>query len=239
MSSEFPTVLILAGGRGTRLGVLSDTAPKAMMPVAGAPFIDHQLNLLAQNGVEHVVLCVSYLADQIRNHVGSGSKYSLKVDYAEDGEHPLGTGGAVINALKFVGGDFAVLYGDTYLDIDYRAAYKAFKGFACAGLMTVLANANQWERSNILFREGQVVRYDKTCPSDDMMHIDYGLSLFRLDAFDKYPPGMSFDLTKVFQDLIAEKQMAGYEVFQRFYEIGTPSALELTERFLSERPVQR
>lgn len=235
MSAEFPPIIILCGGLGTRLGQVAHRIPKAMMPVAGMPFIAHQMRLLARENVRHVVLCVAHLQEQIEEYVGNGEAFGLSVSYSYDGPGKLGTGGAVRKALPLVGDQFAILYGDTYLDIAFAPVYQTFKRQARPGLMTVLENGDRWDKSNILFADGAVKVYDKNAPSKAMRHIDYGLILLASEAIAEYPLEQAFDLTEVFMKLIAAGQMSGYEVFQRFYEIGTPQALQETENYLADK----
>jgi len=224
--------MILSGGLGTRLGAIAQDVPKAMVPVAGAPFIDHQLRLLAARSVKRVILCVSHKQEQIERHVEDGARFGLQVQYSYDGKTRLGTGGAVRKALPLVGDEFAVLYGDTYLNIDFCKVYDSYKQSGARGLMTVLANANRWGKSNILFNDGRIHRYEKDNPNDQMKHIDYGLILLSAEAVRAFDGPESFDLTTLFQYMISAGQMAGHEVFQRFYEIGSPGALEETESYL-------
>ncbi len=235
MSAEFPPLIILCGGLGTRLGDVAHSIPKAMMPVAGMPFIAHQLRLLARENVQRVVLCVSHLQEQIEEYVGDGHAFGLNVSYSYDGPIKLGTGGAVRKALPLVGDEFAVLYGDTYLDIAFAPVYQTFKREGRPGLMTVLENSDRWDKSNILFADNAVKVYDKNAPSQAMRHIDYGLILLAAAAVEHYQLDQPFDLTVVFKKLIDAGQMSGYEVFNRFYEIGTPRALQETEQYLAEK----
>lgn len=235
MSSDFPPVIILAGGTATRLGALSQQIPKAMVEVAGAPFIDHQLRLLAEKGITEVVLSVSHLAEQIENFVRDGKQYELDVTYAYDGPIRLGTGGAIKAALHMVPDDFAILYGDTFLDIDYKPVFTAYKTSCQLGLMTVLLNDDNWDKSNVRYQNGIIEVYSKGDSLAGMRHIDYGLSILSKKCFDDFPEGQNFDLTEVFQRRINEGQMAGYEVQQRFFEIGTPSSLRETEHYLKVR----
>jgi NDP-sugar pyrophosphorylase family protein len=232
---EFPPVLILAGGLATRLGAIAEKTPKAMVEVAGRPFIAHQLQLLQEQGVREIVLCLSHLSQQIEDFVDDGFRFGLRVQYAYDGDMRLGTGGAVARACTLVDGDFAVLYGDTFLDVPFAPIYQAFLDSNRLGLMTVLKNMNRWDKSNVLLADGQVVEYDKQSDRIDMLHIDYGLSILKRQALESFAVGRSFDLSEVFKDLIAGGQMAGYEVTQRFYEIGTADAIAETDAYLRQR----
>src|SRR5712692_891414 len=227
------SVAILAGGLGTRLAPLTETVPKSLIDVAGKPFAIHQIALLRRNQIADVVLCVGHLGELIRQVLGDGSRLGVRIDYVFDGTRSLGTAGALKKALPMLGDRFFVLYGDSYLDMDYQAARTAFGQSGKLGLMTVFQNAGQWDRSNVLFADGQILRYDKRNPTPEMQHIDYGLGLLRNEALSNLPEDQFFDLADLYQDLTARGQLAGFEVTQRFYEIGSPEGLEETRRYLS------
>src|SRR5258708_7251307 len=120
-------VAILAGGLATRLRPVTEKIPKLLVEVAGEPFFSHQLRLLKQAGLTRIVLCVGHLGEQIVALYGDGAKWGVQIDYAFDGPKLLGTGGALIRALPKLGEAFYVLYGDSYLSIDYRTVGKAFQ----------------------------------------------------------------------------------------------------------------
>jgi NDP-sugar pyrophosphorylase family protein len=231
MDFDTTPVLLLAGGKATRLGDISKSVPKALVPVAGRPFIDHQLERLHDQGIREVILCVGHLSGQIRSHLGSGSRFGLRIRYADDGPHPLGTGGAVRNALHLIGAGCWILYGDSLLDVDYRHVFAAMPKTAL-GLMTVFCNENRYDASNVLFRNGRLVKYSKTEITPDMMHIDYGLSLLRSAAIERIPANQQFDLAELYSQLSTSGEIVGIEIFKRFHEIGTPSGLQETEEFL-------
>jgi NDP-sugar pyrophosphorylase family protein len=225
-------VALLAGGLATRLRPITQTIPKAMVEVAGRPFIDHQLDLLRRNGVRRVVMCLGYRGRQLEEHVGDGAARGMEVKYAYDGEKLMGTGGAVRRALPLLGDAFWVMYGDSYMDIDYRAVLAHFDRSGAAALMTVLRNNNRWDTSNVIFRDGRLVRYDKKQRTPEMNYIDYGVALLRRGAAERVPQDRPFDLAELYTALVDEGEMVGYEVFNRFYEIGTPQSLDETGRYL-------
>ena len=229
--AEVP-VAILAGGRATRLGPLSADLPKALIPVAGRPFVDHQLALLERRGVRRVVFCVGHLGEQIEAHVGNGARYGLQATYAYDGDRLLGTGGAVRRALPLLGELCYVVYGDAYLDIDYAAVLDHFLGRPEPALMTVFHNGGRWDTSNVHFQGGRVVRYDKRQPDPAMAYIDYGASLYRASAVERMPLDEPYDLGDLTHALAADGLLAGYEVTQRFYEVGSFDGIRETEAYL-------
>jgi NDP-sugar pyrophosphorylase family protein len=227
-------VVILAGGLATRLRPITQTIPKAMVEVAGKPFIDHQLALLRREGIRKVVLCIGHLGEQLREHLGNGSRVGMQIDYSEDGPKLLGTGGALRRALSFVGDACWVLYGDSYLDVDYRAIFSAFALSDAMGLMTVLRNDDRWDKSNVLFRDGELLIYDKKQPLPEMTHIDYGLAMLTRDAVERIPVNESHDLATLYHQLVTRGEMIGYEVTRRFYEIGSPQGLSEADAYLRQ-----
>lgn len=209
----------------TRLRPITEKIPKLLVEVAGEPFFSHQLRLLKAAGLTKIVLCVGYLGDQIVKLYGDGSAWGVKIDYSFDGPKLLGTGGALIQALPKLGDAFYVLYGDSYLPIDYHAVGSHFLRSGRLGLMTVYENHGKYDSSNVEFADGEIVRYDKKNKTPAMHYIDYGLGVFRASAFDPFPRDTVVDLAAVQMDLVAKKQLVGYEMKQRFYEIGSHEGL--------------
>jgi NDP-sugar pyrophosphorylase family protein len=230
--TEMPAVALLAGGLATRLRPLTGQTPKAMLEVAGEPFVAHQLRLLRREGVSHVVLCVGYLGEQIADFVGDGSQFGLRVDYKPDGPRLLGTGGALRAALDLLGDEFLVMYGDSWLDIPYAPVVEAFRDSGAPALMTVFRNEGQWDSSNVWFEDGRIRLYDKRKRLAEMHHIDWGLGMVRADALAARPADAPFDLADVYSELSRSGQLAGYEVTTRFYEIGSVEGLRETDALL-------
>ena len=228
------TVALLAGGRATRLYPLTEGIPKSLAPVAGEPFLAHQLRWLGGQGVQDVVICCGHLARPIREFACDGARFGVRVRYSEDGERALGTGGAIRHALPLVGKRFLVMYGDSYLTAALGVLWAAFCGQELAGMMAVYRNENRWEASNVEVGGGRVVRYAKGGGDEGLTHIDYGVSAFRADAFAGIPDGRTFDLGVVFQALIAGEGLGCHEVRERFYEIGSFEGLRETEAVLRE-----
>lgn len=232
---EMPSLALLSGGLAKRLLPLTEGIPKALVPIAGVPFIDHQLKTAAVQGVRRVVVCAGHRGDQIRRHVGDASRFGLEVVYSFDGDPLLGTGGALRKALPLLGPLFWVMYGDSYLEEPFAPILEFFRSRRKPGLMTVLRNENRWDKSNVLFRDGEILRYDKRIPAPEMLHIDYGLGLLRHDALERRNAGTAFDLADLYADLLASRDLIGYEVHTRFHEIGSPAGLAETEAYLRAR----
>ena len=230
---DFP-VAILAGGLATRLRPITETIPKALVPVAGEPFLAHQLRLLVSRGIRKVVLCVGYRGDMIEAEFRDGTGHGVKLEYSFDGPQLLGTGGALKRALPKLGHQFFVLYGDSYLPIDYASVANAFTESGKVGLMTVFRNQNRWDTSNVVF-DGTIIQcYDKKNRTAEMEYIDYGLGVLRDDALAEWPEAEPFDLADVYQALVRNNQLAGFEVNQRFYEAGSTSGLAELDSLLQD-----
>lgn len=228
-------VAILAGGLATRLHPVTEKLPKALLPIAGRPFIHWQLGLLAQQGIDDVVMCIGHFGGQIQAAVGDGSGFGMTVRYSCDGGTLLGTGGALRRALPMLGAAFFVLYGDSYLRCSFAAVRAAYEASAALGLMTVLCNQDRWEKSNVLLREGRVAEYDKRSPRPGMQHIDYGLSILSNQALQKIPATAPFDLADLYSELASRGELAAFTVDERFYEVGSVAGIEATESYLTGR----
>jgi NDP-sugar pyrophosphorylase family protein len=229
-------VAILTGGLATRLRPMTDKIPKALMSVAGEPFLAHQLRLLHSTGLRHVVVCAGYLGEMIEAEFGDGSRFDMQIAYSFDGPRLRGTGGALKQALPLLGEHFFVLYGDSYLPLDYGSVAHAFQDGGKPALMTVFKNDGRWDTSNVWFEEGEIRLYDKISRTAEMHHIDYGLGILSSEVLNEWRGAGAFDLASIYQQLAAKNQLAGYEVTQRFYEIGSPEGLAELDNLLRSRP---
>jgi NDP-sugar pyrophosphorylase family protein len=231
MSFPLP-VAILAGGLATRLRPITEKIPKSLVPVAGRPFLAHQLEMLQARGIRRVVLCIGFLGEMIQREFGDEA-HGIKLEYSFDGDKLLGTGGALKRAMPRLGDEFFVLYGDSYLPIEYAPVAECFHRSGKAGLMTVYHNQGKYDTSNVVFRDGEIAVYDKQARLPEMQHIDYGLSLFKASVFEAYAADQVFDLAQVMGRLVQAGQLAGYEVPERFYEMGSPAGLAELEGLLT------
>jgi len=218
-------IAILAGGLGTRLGLLTKDTPKSMVRICGKPFLEYQLELLKKSNLKEIVLCVGYLKDKIESYFGNGSRFGVRIEYSEE-EKPLGTAGALRNAENILGDEFLVLNGDSYLAINYREVIEKYKLGNKLGLMVVYKNNNKYDKSNVMIADGLVTNYDRSGRIENMMHIDYGLSVLNKKALEFVPRGKFFQLDEVYRELIKRRQMMAFETQVRFYEIGSVQGLE-------------
>jgi NDP-sugar pyrophosphorylase family protein len=224
--------VVLAGGRGTRMQPLTDAIPKALIPIAGRPFVEHQLDWLHSQGVRDIVFCIGYRGAQLREVVGDRAHFVDEADTAR------GTAGALRLALDegVLAESFMVLYGDSYLPIELPPVWDAFRGSGASALMVVMRNENRWDASNVRFENGRVVEYDKVNAGQrpELKWIDYGLSVLGRELIgERVQSDAAADLADLYRELSLQGQLAGYEVSERLYEIGSPQGVDALERYLA------
>jgi NDP-sugar pyrophosphorylase family protein len=230
-------LVIIAGGLASRLYPTTQKIPKSLIEVAGQPFIHYQLALLKEKGVQDVVLCVGHLGSMIEEYVGDGSHWGLEVRYSYDGENLLGTGGAIKQAAPMLPDTFMILYGDSYLDINYSEVVQQFYDENLPVLMTIYCNDDSFDTRNIIIENDRIIRYDKKNRDPTMKYIDYGLVIVQKKVFDQYPCDIPFDLSQVLSDCVNAGMVSVFEVTQRFFEIGSLQGIRETEDYIRNRPI--
>lgn len=226
-------MVILAGGKGTRLHPLTQTMSKNMIEVKGKPFLTYQIELLKKNNIYDIVICAGYFSEQIVNYYGDGKKFDVDIRYSfEKPDNLLGTAGAIKNAQAYLDHEFFVMYGDSYLPINFCDVFNAFKNYKKLGLMTVYKNMNRFDKSNVTIENDLVVTYDKSGKNQKLNYIDYGLLVLKKEIVGGIPPDKLVDLDFVINKLIEQRQLVAYEAKTRFYEIGTLSGISDFEAYL-------
>ena len=226
-------LLILAGGLATRLKPLSFKLPKSLIDINGKPFIHYQLKYIQDQGIEKVTLCIGYKGEMIKNYVGNGNNWGLDVTYSSDWPNLLGTGGAIQKALPFVSEDFFVLYGDSFLPINYLEILSYYRKKRLNNLITIYKNKNLFDKSNIIFDGNKILLYDKVNLNKEMNYIDYGLSILNKTLFKDIKINQNFDLGELFKTLSYSNKLNGIEIKKRFYEIGSFKGIEDTSEFFN------
>jgi NDP-sugar pyrophosphorylase family protein len=224
--------VILAGGLATRLRPITENIPKSMVRIGNKPFLEYQVELLRNMGVVDLILCVGHKSDMIVEYFGDGSNLGVKINYSHE-DTLLGTGGALRNAGNMLKDRFFVLYGDAYLDVDYRDIADYFNRMRYPALLTVYKNEGQFDTSNVSFLDEECVLYDKHNPSENMRFIDYGLSIMTKKIIEQYiASDMFYDLADCYNALSLKNDLLGYEVKERFYEIGSKFGLQEFKEFI-------
>ena len=226
---------ILVGGLGTRLGSLTKSVPKPMVPVAGKPFLEHEIGLLKGRGIEDFVLCVGHLGEQVEAYFGDGARWGVRVRYSYDGPKLLGPAGALKKAEPLLEDRFFVTYGDAYLRADYLRLMRALEWSGKLGAMAVYENHGRYGRSDVVVKDGMVVRYDKGADGAGMDWVNFGVSVLRKRALSLVPEGRECSEEEFYGELIERGELLAFPVEDRFYEIGTPDSLKEFEEFISGR----
>jgi len=222
--------VILAGGLGTRLRPITEQIPKPMVEVNGRPFLEYILRHMAGQGFDRILLLVGYLGSQIEAYFGDGSRFGVSIDYSFE-DRPLGTGGALRQALAKLDNRFLLLYGDSFLPIDYRQVSNAFSqsAFDGDGLLVVYQNHDNdtGVPSNVALNRGRhVIRYEKGARGSGLGFVDAGALCLRSRVLQEFSLGEAMSLEHVvFPMLIARHQLDGFITEQRFFDIGTPERL--------------
>lgn len=228
-------IIILAGGMATRLYPVTIKTPKSLIEIAGKPFIYYQLNYLKKQGIENIIICIGNLGELIQNYVGNGSAWGLNIEYSHDGPNLIGTGGAIKKALPLVDENFFVLYGDSYLPIGYKMVEQAFLKSDKMGLMTVYKNNNEWDRSNVIYKNCVITEYNKINVNPEMNYIDYGLSVLNKRSFKIFNNIETFDVSELFGKLAELGQLEGYEVYEIFHEVGSINGISNFNKYLKSK----
>ena len=228
-------IVILCGGKATRLYPLTKKIPKSMMRFEGKPFLEQQLDLLKKNRIFDIVLCVGYKAEQIKKYFGDGKNFGVEIKYSSDKKKLLGTGGALKKAENLLEDSFLVMWGDSYLPFNFQKAIKFFKKSNKPGMMIVFKNLNKYEPSNVEVKNNLVKSYSKKMKTKKMKYIDYGISIYRKEVLKHLPKNQICDLTKLQQALIKKRQLLAYPAEKRFYQIGSPDGLEELKNYIKRK----
>ena len=230
-------IAILAGGLATRMFPLTEDIPKSMLKVYGRPFLEHQLDLLRASGVKDIVLCIGHLGDKIKGYFGDGERFGVGIRYSEEENGLLGTAGALKKAEGLLEDEFLVMYGDSYLLLDYGGIMDYFRQTSRLGLMVVYKNYDRYDASNVVVTDGLVKIYDKRTKTAEMIYIDAGLSALSKQALALVPQNEVCSLEYLFGRLVQSQQLLAYETRQRFYEVGSPAGLEDFQRLVGAKGI--
>ena len=226
---------ILAGGLATRLKPLTADIPKSLVTIKGSKtFLEYQLDFLRAGGVTDIVLCIGHLGEQIEEFFGDGSKFGVRIRYSREGETLLGTAGALKKAASLLEDEFFIMYGDSYLFLDFTNIMCYFKNQSKLALMTVYKNRGRYDKSNTVVADNLVRRYSKQAVTGDMDYIDYGATILRQPVLELVPADRPYSLEELFPRLIARDELLAYEVKDRFYEIGSPEGLQEFKKYVSQ-----
>ena len=222
-------IVVLVGGLGRRLGNKVKKNPKPLIKINGKPFLEIILTNLINKGFKKIVLCTGYLESKILKFVKK-KKIKAKIIISSDGKSLLDTGGAIKKARNKVSNKFFLMYGDTFLPIDFEKIEKKYLKQKKPVLMTILKNNNKFDKSNVFYNK-KTLLYSKDNYDAKMKYIDYGLLVFNKNVF-KTIKKKKFPLSLLLNKLSLKNLIYGYKVYKRFYEIGSIKGLRETKKYL-------
>jgi D-glycero-D-manno-heptose 1,7-bisphosphate phosphatase len=228
--------VILAGGLGTRLRPLTDTRPKPMIEFHGRPFLEYLIEMLRDRGLRRILLLLGYLPDVVRDHFGDGSAFGVEIDYVVSPVEDE-TGARLRHALPRIDPVFCLLYCDNYWPMPFEAMWRRFTSTGAPAMVTVYANEDRHTRDNLrVDDDGFVAVYDKSRSAPGLQGVDIGFLILRREVVEGLPAGnVSFE-GALYPRLVAERALSAYVTEHRYYSVGDPRRLPVTEAFLARRP---
>lgn len=225
----------MAGGLGKRLRPLTEKTPKPMVPVFGKPYLEYQLIWLKSQGIERILILTGYLGKKISLHFGDGSSLGVQIDYSQEPE-ALGTGGALKFAEKKLDSLFFLIYGDSFLPVDYQDL-KNYFFYAGRKIVVVVYDNQNHDTSvanNISLGENRLIqKYKKNSKDEDLSFVEAGVLVLKKEILSLTHQNRKFSLEEeLFPILIREKEMCGYISQKPFYDIGTAQRLVRFESFV-------
>ena len=226
-----PPIIILAGGKATRLRPITKDIPKSMVLINNKPFLYYQLKQLEKFNFEKIIISTGYKSQVIEKYIEKKFKKKT-ISIIKDTKFFSGTGGAIKNCLKNINNDFFVIYGDSYLSINYNIIYKQFVKNKKDLLITVFKNKNKYDKSNLFIKNNKILEYNKN--SNKAQHIDYGALCINKKAFISVKSN-KFDLREIIIKQIKNKNISFFEAKKRFYEIGNKVSLKEFKNYAKKK----
>lgn len=227
--------VILAGGFGKRLAPLTFLVPKPMAPVLGRPYLEYQIDWLKLYGITDILILTGYLGEAIEGYFKDGSEFGVKVSYSRE-KSPLGTAGGLKLAEDKLEPYFALIYGDSFLPVDYTALEKFFLVCGLTGAVVVYGNHPYDAGVNgntRLTAEGLIEEYRKDSEDKRFSFTEAGVMVLKKDVTDLIMKNVNLSLENdIFPDLIVKKELCAYISKVPFYDIGTPERIKRFEEAL-------
>ena len=213
--------LILAGGFGTRLKSIAIDVPKPMMPIAGKPFLEHQIIFLKENRITDIILSVHNMADKIKSYFGDGKKFGVNITYSEE-EYPLGTAGAIKKAERYIDNTFLVLNGDSYSQINLDKLIDFHKSKRSKSTITLSKVSDSSSYGNVLLQEDKIINFLEKVENQEGL-VNTGIYVFEPSIFDYIEPEKKVSLeNEIFPNLAKQGILWGFPFNGYFMDIGRP-----------------
>lgn len=224
--------IILAGGRGTRLGSITDNLPKPMVDVNGEPFVSHLLRKLAQQGVSEVIFLTGYLGDQISSYFRD-HHFDLEILFAQESEH-LSTGERLLAASSSLDEIFLLLYSDNFALFDLRKSLQLFEGFESP---LVLSVCRKPAGNIVMGPDSRVSEYLENRSEGRGNFVEVGFSVCRKEALISCITESERSLTRAIASLVNSRNVRANLIEHPYFSVSDPIRLEKTRKALSARKV--
>ena len=229
-------LVILAGGRGTRLKARTGDLPKPMAPIAGRPALEHQLALCRRHGFDRVLLLLHHGHEAIQRHFGDGTSFGVTLGCHVEAA-PRGTAGALRDSLASLAGTFLVLYGDTYVDVDLRRLWDTHRQAGADATLFVHPNDHPFDSDLVEVDAAGFVTTLHPCPHPEGADLENlvtaGLFVLQNDGLqERIPADRPSDLAKhTIPGLLADgRRLLAYRSPEYIKDFGTPERLDRVER---------
>lgn len=231
--------IILIGGLGTRLRPLTCGTPKPLLPVLNKPFILYQIELLKKYGINEIVFCLAYLSEEFKRFFGTGKKYGIKIHYAIE-KSPLGTGGAIRNAAKFIDSSALIMNGDVFSYVNLKDLVNFHKRNNAKATITLVKVPDPCHYGLVeTASDGRIKRFLEKPSVDEITcdTINAGVYLFEPEIFDKIPGDTVYSVERgLFPKLLEEKSRFYAYIYSDYWiDIGTTEKYLKVHRDLMER----
>jgi len=228
--------VILAGGRGTRLGALSATRPKPMIEFHGKPFLEYLIEMLRDQGIDRVLLLLGYLPDVIQDHFGDGRRFGIEIEYSVTGPDDL-TGHRLKVARPLLDAHFLLMYCDNYWPLQLERQWQRFREADVDALVTVYSNADGYSKDNVsVGDDGLIHVFDRTRSAPGLRGVEIGYAIVAEQVLDLLPEDDVLFEAAVYPALAERGRLGAFVTEHRYYSVGSPERLSLTDAFLARRP---
>ena len=207
-----------------------------MIPIHGKPFLEYLIVLVREQGIGQILLLLGYLPEIIQNYFGDGRSLGVKIEYSVSSADDL-TGERIRKAKERLDPSFLLLYCDNYWPLQLQQMWERYAAANVPVMTTVYSNRDGYTRSNVaLDQAGYVCRYDRSRTEAGLQGVDIGFALWNKNALDRLPQENCVVEEALYSELVKQRQLLAYVTDHRYYSIGSPERLPLTQSFLSRRP---
>ena len=228
--------VILAGGRGSRLGPFTETRPKPMVEVHGRPFLEYLVEMLREQGFSEVLLLLGYLPHVVQDHFGDGGRFGVRITYSVTAPEDLTTRRLLV-AREQLDSVFLLMYCDNYWPMQFDRLWEQYVSSGAPALTTVYSNKDRYSRDSVkVGADGFMEIFDRSRTTPGLQGVEISYAILRRDLLDRLTDPDLLIEEALYPQLTREKKLAAHVTDHRYYSVGSPERLPLTNAFLARRP---